>query len=548
MPVKKYTDLALKKASPALFFNLPELKYPERLNAVEVVLEGAREAGWLDRVVYYADGGSYTYDAVRHSVQCSARALRRMGVDRGDVVILRIPDTIDLVVTLLAVQTVGAIAMPTYIQLRTEDLVYRANDAEAKFLISTPELLEEALPVAIAREGNTEVLAIPSDPHQRCRAFSDFLSTSDDDTQYADTHGEELCLLLYTSGSTGSPKGTMHCHRDMLAISDTYWRYCLDPKPHDVFAGPPSIAFALGFGMFVYFPLRLGHAAVLEPDKSPAVALEQIKQYRVTIFAAVVSYYNVLARLIREEGTDISSLVHPMTGGEPLTQEVERFWREVTGIPIEQFIGTTEVLHCFLTSTRADGLPTTSTLGRPVPGYEVAVLDTETFKPLPVGKHGLLATRGPTGTVYWRKDDHQRQVVRNGWNVFQDVVWRDEQGDYHYVARHDEMIISAGHNISPVHVESVLLQHDAVFECACVPAPDPTGSRGMIVKAYIVTAEGAQESDALSEALKTHVKTNAPPYMYPRSISFEKSLPKTINGKILRSELKARAQSQDLIR
>ena len=539
--MRKYADLAPKDASPALTFDLPELQYPARLNAVQTVFEGAREAGWSDRVVYHSGGESFSFDQVSRIVNRRAAALRALGIGVGDVVILRIPDTIDLVTTLLAVQAIGAIAMPTYIQLRADDLIYRADDAGAKLLISTPELLDEALPVVAARAGQTDLIAIPADPDQRCRGFDDYVPEGDVDPDYADTDAEELCLFLYTSGSTGAPKGTTHCHRDMLAICDTYWRYCLAPGPDDVFGGPPSIAFALGFGMYVYFPLRLGHAAILEPDKSPQRALQQIEQYRVTIFAGVVSYYNVLARLIREDGGDISSLVHPMTGGEPLTEEVERLWNEVAGVPLEQFIGTTEMLHCFVTSTRPEELPHTATLGHAVPGYEVAVLDPETFIPLPDGEHGLFAARGPTGTVYWNKPDQQEKVVRNGWNVFQDVVWRDAAGDFHYIARHDEMIISSGYNISPIQVENVLMQHGAVVECACVPAPDPTGKRGTIVKAYVVTAGDREPDDALRVELQDFVKNNAAPYMYPREIAFEDALPKTINGKILRSELRQRA-------
>ena len=539
--MRKYADLAPKDASPALTFDLPELQYPARLNAVQTVFEGAREAGWSDRVVYHSGGESFSFDQVSRIVNRRTAALRALGIGAGDVVILRIPDTIDLVTTLLAVQAIGAIAMPTYIQLRADDLIYRADDAGAKLLISTPELLDEALPVIAARAGQTDLIAIPADPDQRCRGFDDYVPEGDVDPDYADTDAEELCLFLYTSGSTGAPKGTTHCHRDMLAICDTYWRYCLAPGPDDVFGGPPSIAFALGFGMYVYFPLRLGHAAILEPDKSPQRALQQIEQYRVTIFAGVVSYYNVLARLIREDGGDISSLVHPMTGGEPLTEEVERLWNEVAGVPLEQFIGTTEMLHCFVTSTRPEELPHTATLGHAVPGYEVAVLDPETFIPLPDGEHGLFAARGPTGTVYWNKPDQQEKVVRNGWNVFQDVVWRDAMGDFHYIARHDEMIISSGYNISPIQVENVLMQHGAVVECACVPAPDPTGKRGTIVKAYVVTAGDREPDDALRVELQDFVKNNAAPYMYPREIAFEDALPKTINGKILRSELRQRA-------
>ena len=536
----KYRDLAPADACPALSFNLPELQYPERMNAVQTVFEGAKDAGWQDRTVFIADDKRYTFADAERLIHRSMAALLAIGVAPGDTVILRIPDTIDLVTTLLAVQAIGAIAMPTYIQLRADDLVYRAEDTDAKFLISTPDLLDEALPVTASRGSATEVIALPADSEGRCRNFADFLPDGDIVAEYADTDAEELCLFLYTSGSTGTPKGTCHCHRDMLAVSDSYWRYCLAPGPDDVLGGPASIAFALGFGMFIYFPLRLGHAVILEPDKSPEKALEQIAAHRVTIFAGVVSYYNVLGRLIFEGDFDISSLRHPMTGGEPLTDEAERVWLDTTGVPLEQFIGTTEMLHCFVTSTRPDGTPHTGTMGHAAPGYEVTVLDPETNVPVADGDHGLFATRGPTGTVYWNKPEQQEKVVRGGWNVFQDVVWRSENGDFHYVARHDEMIISSGYNISPVQVEDVLMRHEAVVECACVPAPDPTGKRGDIVKAFVVLSVNRAGNDALKTELQNFVKANAPPYMYPREIAFEKALPKTINGKILRSELRQR--------
>lgn len=509
--LRKYADLAPPGARPDLIFDLPELQYPPRMNAVGTVFEGAAEAGWQDRTVYVDDGTYYTFGEAERMVRQSMAALQAIGVVPGDTVILRSPDTLDLVVTLLAVQAIGAIAMPTYIQLRADDLVYRADDTDAKFLIPTPQFLDEALAAGIARGGATEVISHPADMEGRCRNFADYLPDDDTDAAYADTDAEELCLLLYTSGSTGAPKATCHCHRDMLAVSDTYWRYCVAPGPDDVFGGPPSIAFALGFGMFVYFPLRLGHAAVLEPDKSPEKALELIEKHRVTIFAGVVSYYNVLARLIRDGDADISSLRHPMTGGEPLTGETEKVWLETTGIPLEQFVGTTEMLHFFVTSTLPGGVPHVNTLGHAVPGYEVTVVDPETFEPVPDGTHGLFAIRGPTSTVYWNKPDHLADVVRGGWNIFQDVVWRDGAGGFHYIARDDDMIISAGHNISPVQVEDALMRHDAVLECACVPAPDPTGRRGIVVKAFVVISEDRAATDDLRIELQNFVKANASP-------------------------------------
>ncbi|MBT6273081.1 MAG: AMP-binding protein [Chromatiales bacterium] len=315
----------------------------------------------------------------------------------------------------------------------------------------------------------------------------------------------------------------------------------MTPGSDDVVGGPPSIAFAMGFGLYLYFPLRLGHAAALEPDKSPQKALELIARHRITIFVGVVSYYNMLGRLIEQTNADISSLRHILTGGEPLSVEAERAWLATTGKPLEQFIGTTEMLHIFATVSRPGALIPSNTMGAPVPGYDIAVVDPDTHLPVADGEPGLLRVRGPTGTVYWNKPSHQAAAVVDGWNVFQDLVSQDEHGNLTNIARFDEVIVSSGYNISPVQAENALLGHSAVLECACVPAPDPTGNRSAIVKAYVVTTPGRAADDVLVSELQQFVKANAPPYLYPRAIEFIAALPKTINGKILRAELRTHA-------
>ena len=539
--MKKYSEICPQSHVPALVFDRPELQYPQRLNAVEAVLEGALRSGWQDRTAFYADGKAILFGDVHRDVHRYAAALREIGVECGDAVILHLPDTFELVAVLLAVQVLGAIAVPTYVQLRAADLIYRANDTDARYVISTSELVQECEAIVSARNGRTEIILTRTVSDRQLTSLQQHLPRDPGPPEYADTHSEDLCLLLYTSGSTSAPKGTCHCHRDMLAIADSYWRNCMAPAPDDVVAGPPSIAFAMGFGLFIYFPLRLGHAAVIEPDKSPQRALELIARHHVTIFIGVTSYYNALIRLIEETGPDISSLRHSLVGGEPLTPAVERHWAAATGLPLEQFIGTTEMLHIFVTASQPDVSPGINTLGKSVPGYDVAVLDPQSFKPVPNGVPGLLAVRGPTGTVYWNKPDQQSKVVINGWNVFQDLVTRGDEDTFQYITRYDDMIVSSGHNISPIQVEDVLMRHDDVAECACVAAPDPTGQRSAIVKAYVVTNGTRNADDVLVNELQNFVKTHAPPYMYPRAISFVPALPKTINGKILRSELRERA-------
>jgi 2-aminobenzoate-CoA ligase len=535
--VKKYAQIAPANARPTLLFDRPELQYPERLNAVETVLEGALEAGWGERTAFYCGDSTLSFADVHREVHRMASGLRSLGLQPGDAVILRMPDGFELVAAILAVQALGAVAIPTYVQLRADDLRYRANDADARLLLVSAELLDEAAPL----RDDISIVACPSDQSGRFKDLNSFLPDGEVTAEYADTDADELSLLLYTSGSTGAPKGTCHCHRDMLAIADSYWRNCIAPAPDDVVGGPPSIAFAMGFGLYLYFPLRLGHAAVLEPDKSPQKALELIAKHRITIFVGVVSYYNMLARLIEQTDADISSLRHILTGGEPLSEEAERAWLATTGKPLEQFIGTTEMLHIFATVSRPGAEVASNSLGTAVPGYTIVVVDPETLRPVADGEPGLLCVQGPTGTVYWNKPSQQDATAVDGWNVFQDLVRRDEKGNLSYIARFDEVIVSSGYNISPVQVENVLLQHSAVLECACVPAPDPTGKRSAIVKAYVVVAPEQRPNDTLSVELQEFVKNNAPPYLYPRAIEFISALPKTINGKTLRSELRVRA-------
>ncbi len=536
--MNKYGELCPADARPDLRFDLPGLDYPERMNVAEVLLEGAIDAGWGGRVAYYHRDEAIDYRALRASVHRYAAALRALGVGPGDRVVVRIADTPQLVYVLLAAHAIGAVPIPTYVQLRADDLAYRIEDSGARFAVASAALLDEMAAAVAATPGVTPAVA-DGDAEGRLASLSALLPETAPEPGYYDSHAEDLTLILYTSGSTGRPKGTCHCHRDLIAAADSYWKHCVGPTGHDVIGGPPSVPFALGYGLTAIFPARFGSAAVLEPDKSVEASLAAIERYGVTVFTAVVSYYRLMAAGL--DRARIGSLRRSMTGGEPLLPETESLWREASGMVLEQFIGTTEMFHVFVSSSEPGRIARSGTLGRAAPGYEVAALDPETLAPVADGERGLMAVRGCTGTVYWRNEERQRELVRNGWNVFPDVVTRDAEGYFRYVGRHDDMIVSAGYNISPIEVETALLRHEAVLECACVPAPDPAGVRGAIVKAYVVAAPGHATDGGLAATLQDHVKATAPPYMYPRAIDFLDALPKTVNGKVLRSELRARA-------
>lgn len=323
-----------------------------------------------------------------------------------------------------------------------------------------------------------------------------------------------------------------------MATADTYADYCIGMRPGDVVAGPPAIPFALGLDCFVLYTLRSGASAVLDVDKTPQRLIEAMAAFGVTIVVGVSTYYNRLGQLISERGLRPPKLRMALCGGEPLPIEVERAWASATGLPLEQFLGTTELLNIFIGVRHGVAAAKPGAMGRAVPGYEISIRDADTFAPVPSGTTGLLCVRGPTGTRYLNNAEAQAKTVRDGWNVFQDLVAWDEDGCLVYIARRDEMIVSGGHSISPVEVEQVLMRHPYVAECACTAAPDPAGLRPSIVKAYVVLKSTVEQSATTKLELQDFFKRSAPPFMYPREIEFKDSLPRTLNGKIQRSELR----------
>ena len=540
--MKKYQGL-LASEKPHIVRPLPELHYPERLNITRALLEGAMQKGFDLRIAYFCRGRQFTYAMVRCEVHRRAFALRRLGLNEGEAVLLRQEDSAELVFSILAVWAIGAIAVPTYTQLRAPDLDYRANDCGARIGIVDAALLSEMEQLSGTCASLAHLIVVPCDATGRFVSFETLLDDGDRCIAYADTSADDVALILYTSGSTGRPKATSHSHADLLATPDTYCDYCLGMGTQDVVAGPPAIPFALGLDFFVLYTLRSGASAVLDSNKSPQALIDAMIMFGVTIIVGVSTYYNRLGQMIGERAIALPKLRIALCGGEPLPIEVERAWVRATGKPLEQFLGTTELLNIFIGIRHGVTLPRSGAMGRPIPGYEVSVRDADTFEPVGPGAPGLLCVRGPTGTHYLNNPEAQSGTVRDGWNVFQDLVAWDEDGYLVYIARCDEMIVSGGHQISPVDVEQVLMRHPYVAECACAAAPDPAGLRPNIVKAFIVLRADVADSGATRRELQEFFKRSAPPYMYPREIEFRPSLPRTVNGKIQRSELRRRAAS-----
>jgi 2-aminobenzoate-CoA ligase len=345
-----------------------------------------------------------------------------------------------------------------------------------------------------------------------------------------DSAADDICLLAFTSGTTGEPKGTLHFHRDMLAICDGFSRQLLKPTADDLFCGSPPLAFTFGLGGLALFPMRAGAASLLLEQAAPPQLAEAIAKHRPTICFTAPTAWRALAGLAEKH--DLGSLSKGVSAGEHLPKATWQLVTDKLGIELIDGIGATEMLHIFIAAAGAEIRP--GATGRPVPGYRAKVVD-ERGREVPPGTVGRLAVQGPTGCRYLA-DPRQRDYVEDGWNLTGDSFVMDQDGYFWFQARADDMIVSAGYNIAGPEVENALLTHPAVAECAVVGAPDE--ERGQIVKAYVVLREGFAGDETLIKALQDHVKQTIAPYKYPRQIAFQDQLPKTATGKLQRFRLR----------
>ncbi|MEV5440190.1 AMP-binding protein [Streptomyces sp. NPDC052682] len=499
---------------PELRFDLPELRYPARLNCAEELLSGPPD----DRPVFHTPtGGTWTYGDLRARVDRLAHLLTGdLGVVPGNRVLLRGPTTPWLAACWLAVLKAGAIAVTVLAQQRPHELSQMCAIARVQHALCDIRCVDD---LAKAGVPGLRITTYGGD------APDDLLNRPAPGTPYraVGTAADDVALIAFTSGTTGRPKGCLHVHRDVLAIADTFSRHVLKPRADDVFAGSPPLGFTFGLGGLVVFPLRAGAAALLLEQAGPQQLLPAIAEHRVSVlFTAPTAYRAMLGDL---GAHDVSSLRRCVSAGENLPAATWHAWHERTGLRLINGIGATELLHIFLSAADEDIRP--GTTGVPVPGWYARVQDDK-GDPVPDGEPGLLAVRGPVGCRYLA-DPRQREYVRDGWNITGDTYVREPDGYFRYVARADDMIISAGYNIAGPEVEDALLRHPDVVEAAVVGRGDE--ARGQVVVAFVVVEEGA-ERDA--EALRAFVRGELAPYKCPREIVFLQSLPRTATGKLQR--------------
>jgi 2-aminobenzoate-CoA ligase len=345
-----------------------------------------------------------------------------------------------------------------------------------------------------------------------------------------DTAADDVCLIAFTSGTTGQPKGTVHFHRDVIAMCDCFPRSCLMPTHDDIFCGTPPLAFTFGLGGLLCFPMRFGASTVLMERLTPDSLLETIDEFKVTICFTAPTYYRQMANLVRNH--KLKSLNKCVSAGEALPDATRQLFKAASGIEIIDGIGATEMMHIFISHT-PERVRRGAT-GYAIPGYQARVTD-DAGKPCAPGVVGRLEVKGPTGCRYLA-DERQKDYVRKGWNLTGDAYKMDADGYFYYEARTDDMIISAGYNIAGPEVESALLQHPAVAECGVVGVPD--AERGQIVKACVVLKAGYAGSASMAQELQDFVKKTIALYKYPRSVQFVASLPRTETGKLQRFRLR----------
>jgi 2-aminobenzoate-CoA ligase len=519
---------------PEIWRDVPEYTYPEKINCAAELLDALVDRGHGERMAFIHESGRLTYQHLLEAANQIAHVLvDELGVVPGNRVLLRAPNCPMLVACWFAVIKAGGVAVNTAPLLRCRELIAIADKAQITIALCDGRIAGDCEQAFQSHADGT--------PRRNARAVH-FNSGAADSLESlmqgksarfanCETSAEDVAIIAFTSGSTGRGKGTMHTHRDILACADCFPRHILRPTPDDIFIGTPPLAFTYALGGLMLFPMRTGASTVLIEQPTPKHLLEAIEQHRATVcFTAPTAYRAMLKELAREQ---TASLRKCGSAGEALPLSTFEQWREATGLNIIDGIGSTEMLHIFISAPEEEIRP--GATGRCIPGYQAKIIRDDGSDAGP-DEIGRLAVRGITGCKYLDNADEQRKYVCDGWNFTGDSFRMDRDGYFWFQARTDDLIVSSGYNIAAVEVEHVLLEHPAVQECAVVGVPDT--DRGQIVKAFIVTAPPSQACDQLKKELQEFVKAQIAPFKYPRAIEFVSALPRTTTGKLQRYQLR----------
>jgi 2-aminobenzoate-CoA ligase len=517
---------------PVLEFTLPDLAYPDRLNCAQVLLADTIAAHGGGRPCLLPQDESepvWSYDDLLAKASQIAHVLTEdLGVVPGNRVLLRGPNNPWMVACWFGVLFAGGVVVATMSLLRAGELSTICDIAQVHLALCDDRFLDELAAAEVP--GLHTVSFRAATGAGKPGSLNDLADGKPVTFDPVRTAADDVALIAFTSGTTGRPKAAMHFHRDVLAVADTFSKYVLKPVAEDVFTGTPPLAFTFGLGAILIFPLRAGASTLLIERATPAELADLIAARGVTVVSTAPTAYR--AMLAAGKADKLRGLRRPVSAGETLPLSVWQAFYDATGIQIIDGIGSTELLHIFISA--ADEQIKPGSTGLPVPGYRARIVD-HVGQPVPDGQPGRLAVIGPTGCRYLA-DDRQRSYVSGGWNFTGDTYIRDADGYYRYQARSDDMIVSAGYNIAGPEVEDVLLTHPDVTECGVVGVPD--ADRGQIVKAFVVLADGAADGPEKVAELQDLVKSKIAPYKYPRSIEFLPVLPRTNTGKLQRFKLR----------
>lgn len=504
--------------------DVSQFNRPEMLNCVEKLLDNHIAEGRGNNICIRTFEETWTYQDVYEKANQIAHVLEDdLGFQSGNRVLIRSANNPMMVACWFAVLKAGGIVVATMPLLRSKELTTIIDCAEISHAFCDSDLAEEMnlvqsnflKKVSFYRNADLEKLMEP-----KPKTFQNYHSKAD-----------SVALIGFTSGTTGLPKMTAHYHKDILNICEAFPQYALQPTPTDVFTGSPPLGFTFGLGGLILFPMYFGASTFLIEKPSPDLLLKAIQEYKITICFTAPTAWRIITTKVYD--FDVSSLRKCISAGETLPLKVWQDWNEATGLKIIDGIGATEMLHIFISSNEENMKP--GATGLAVTGYEAKIIDAKGNE-LPRNEPGRLAVKGITGCKYLNREDKQREYVENGWNITGDIFCQDEEGYFYFVARGDDMIISSGYNIAAIEVESVLLTHEAILECAVVGLPDE--ERGMLVCAYVVLKDYNEASNALAKEMQNWFKEVAAPYKYPRLLYFVEALPKTETGKIQRFKLK----------
>ncbi len=514
---------------PDMPFTLPELQYPARLNAGVELLDKMVAAGHASRPVIWFKNEVWSYRELLEKANRIARVLTEdFGLVPGNRVLLRAANNPMLVACWFAVLKAGGIAVTTMPLLRAKELIYILDKAQVKLALCDARLGDELVAARERAPACKDIVYFHGDASDGLEAR---IARKSSEFRNCHTARDDVALIAFTSGTTGLAKGTMHFHRDIMAIADCFPRYVLKPSANDIFCGSPPLAFTFGLGGLVIFPMRFGASSALAEKASPDVLPQIIHDHQATIVFTAPTAYRFMAETAKRE--HLVSLKQGVSAGEHLPLATFEAWQRATGIRLIDGLGATELLHIFISSAGENIRP--GATGKAIPGYEARVVDDHA-RPLPPGEIGRLAVRGPTGCRYLADPERQRKYVQNGWNLTGDSYKMDADGYFWYQARTDDMIISAGYNISGPEIEGVLLDHPKVGECAVIGVPD--AERGTIVKAFVVLRKPNDAVSATVKELQDFVKSQIAPYKYPRAVEFVSALPRTETGKLQRFKLR----------